>query len=223
MIKADNSIMKKFSTFKKFNDIDSVKGVIEILKEHNIPFEIEDNSRQLQEIIIGIDTEPRILLKINPDDFEKANELLASMAENDIENAENDYYLFSFTNEELFEIIAEPEAWCEYDFKLAKKILNSRGIALSSSVEKLIRDKRKKEIAKKEETSLAWKIFGYLMAFFGGIIGIAIGLSLLTGKKTLQNGKRVYMYSEKDRKHGMIITIIGIIMAILWCYFRFIK
>ena len=43
---------------------------------------------------------------------------------------------------------------------------------------------------------------GYFFTIIGGLLGIFIGYSLFTVKKTLPNGKKVYSYSENDRKHG---------------------
>ncbi|WP_431243320.1 hypothetical protein ACQ9BO_01130 [Flavobacterium sp. P21] len=53
---------------------------------------------------------------------------------------------------------------------------------------------------------------GYLFSLLGGGIGMVIGYSLWTSKKTLPNGERVYSYNEADRKHGKTIFILGTII-----------
>ncbi|MDD5572124.1 MAG: hypothetical protein PHD97_13315 [Bacteroidales bacterium] len=212
--------MQKFITYKRFIETEQVEEIVEILKENNIPYEIEDNTRQAPDIIIGMDTAPKILLKLYPDDFLKANELLSLIADNDLENVDKDYHLFSFENDELLEIITEPDTWCEFDVQLSKKILNDRGIVISSSLEKVMKEKRIKELSKKEDGSSIWTVFGYISAFLGGILGIAIGLSLWKSKRTLPNGERIYVYKDSDRFHGFIITLIGIVMFVFFVALR---
>jgi hypothetical protein len=62
--------------------------------------------------------------------------------------------------------------------------------------------------------------WGYISAFLGGVIGIAIGLNLWTMKKTLPNGERVYVYNENDRNHGKIMTVVGIIVLLCSVYIQ---
>jgi hypothetical protein len=54
----------------------------------------------------------------------------------------------------------------------------------------------------------------------GGAIGIAVGLNLWTMKKTLPNGERVYVYAEKDRIQGQIITVVGIVVLLASVYIQ---
>lgn len=44
-----------------------------------------------------------------------------------IEVVDKDYYLFSFTEIELEDLIQKKNEWSKFDFLLAKKILNDRG------------------------------------------------------------------------------------------------
>jgi len=60
-----------------------------------------------------------------------------------------------------------------------------------------------------------WIIVGYFLAVIGGLLGIIIGYLLMSSKKTLPNGVRVYSYNDNDRKHGKVIFIIGIIVIVI--------
>lgn len=110
-----------FIIYKRFIDSEQAEGVIEILEEHNILYEIEDNSLQGLEVILGTDSAPKVLIKLLPEDFEKANQLLNIEAEKEINGVEKDYYLFAFENNELFEVVSEQDSWSEFDVQLAKK------------------------------------------------------------------------------------------------------
>jgi hypothetical protein len=54
-----------------------------------------------------------------------------------------------------------------------------------------------------------WVIIGYISLLFGGFMGMIIGTILISAKKTLSNGNVVYVFNEKNRKHGKIILYMG--------------
>jgi len=76
-----------------------------------------------------------------------------------------------------------------------------------------LKNERLKHLAKPEENQKPWIIAGYLFSILGGFLGLIIGYFLWTAKKTLPNGKKVYSYSKKDRKHGKYIFYIGLLVT----------
>ena len=56
---------------------------------------------------------------------------------------------------------------------------------------------------------------GYLTAIFGGILGLVIGWDLMSKKRTLSTGEKIFSYSLMDRQHGARILILAIICFIL--------
>jgi hypothetical protein len=54
----------------------------------------------------------------------------------------------------------------------------------------------------------------------GGFLGVFIGWHLLTYKKTLPNGNRIYAYSGNDRKQGNRILVLGAIFIAIWVLYR---
>jgi hypothetical protein len=212
--------MSKYIAYRKYQTREEAQEIIPILEQNGIACEIEDTSRMVSEFIVGQDDKFNIMLKILPEHFEKANTLLGDYAQTMVENADPDHYLFGFENQELLEIIAEPDAWSEYDYHLAKKILTERGIPITKELETTFQAKRNEELTKKEDSSKIMTTWGYISAFLGGVIGIAIGLNLWTMKKTLPNGERVYVYNENDRRHGKIMTVVGIIVLLCSVYIQ---
>ena len=207
--------MGKFIAYKKFQYTEQLKEVVDVLKANDINYIVEDNTLDAAAIFIGQDTGPKILLKISNEDFTKANELLNIKAKKDIDKVNPDHYLFSFEDDELLEIVEEPDTWNEFDVQLAKQILSERGIEISEKLENAFIEKRIKNLSKTEKGGKLWTTVGYISAFVGGLLGIAIGLALWKSKRTLPNGDRVYMYSDNDRIHGMYITVIGIAMFLM--------
>jgi len=61
-----------------------------------------------------------------------------------------------------------------------------------------------------------WLIPGYLFAILGGLIGIFIGVHLMSGKITLPDGTKVKKFNQSSRTQGTIMLIIGIIAIIGW-------
>lgn len=209
-----------FLTYKKFSTSEQASELIGILNQSEIPFEMEDHSGHMPDIYVGQNFNNDIIVKIHPDDFLKVNSLLDEKAASLIDTVSKDYYLFSFDNDELIEVVSEPDKWCELDKQLAKHILNSKGIMVTKELEDALYKKRIKELSTEEKGSTLWTTVGYISAFLGGILGIAIGLNLWTSKRTLPDGSRVFIYTEKDRKHGQYITLIGIVMLCYWFYLQ---
>jgi hypothetical protein len=151
-------------------------------------------------------------IKINLSDFEKAEAILEKEAENILDKIDKDYYLLSFTNEELYEVLLNSDEWNIFDYKLAQKILENRGKTIDPEMLATLKKERLKILSKPDENQKPWIIAGYLFSILGGGIGILIGYSLWTSKKTLPNGERIYSYEIEDRNHGKTILIIGLII-----------
>lgn len=212
--------MSKFITYKKFQNANQLHEIEELLKQNNILFEIEDNTTRVSQFIIGQDYEDNIAIKISPDDFITVNKLLEDNATELINNLNEDYYLYKFSNDELMQIVVEPDKWGEIDQKLSVKLLNDRGVTVTKELLKTLEQKRFKELSAQETASNLWIIAGYMSSLLGGLLGIGIGMSLYTTKRTLPNGDRVYVYIDKDRSDGRNMMIIGAIMFMvsLWFY-----
>ena len=153
-----------------------------------------------------------------PGDFERANKLLSKLYETSTDTVENDYYLFSFDNNELFEIIHEKDKWNELDYHLAKKILKERGIEVTEKEELELADKRIEKLKYKEKGSVIVTIVGYCIALIGGILGIGIGLYFWKAKRTLPTGERVYIFNASTRVHGFVIFFLGILIISIFLF-----
>jgi len=128
------------------------------------------------------------------------------------------YYLFSFTEEELIEVLAKRDEWSELDFVLARRLLRERGYVFPREAIEQLRDQRVEELAKPQNERAAWVVFGYIFSAVGGLPGFIIGWALLMSRKTLPNGESVYSYSENNRKHGRWIMYAGALGAFFWIW-----
>ena len=204
---------EEYPIFRKFPTLEQAIELRDLLKENDIESILDDNVPSVDITFSGSTLNNQIEIRIKQSDFEKAESILEKDAENLIEQIDNDYYLFEFTNEELYEILLKSDEWSAFDYTLAQKILTQRGKPFDNDLLKSLKNERLKALAKPEGNQKPWIIGGYFFSVLGGFLGLIIGYFLWTSKKTLPNGKKVYSYSETDRKHGKYIFYIGLIIA----------
>ena len=154
-------------------------------------------------------------VKVPSNNFAQVFEILNDIASKEVFEVDNTHYLFDFTDQELYDILAKPDEWSAFDYQLSQKILKERGKQIDKEVLNSLRKTRIEDLAKPEEkqTNNVW--VGYLFSLLGGLIGIAIGWNMMSSKKKLLNGEEIFSYQENYRKHGKRIMILGIIMSII--------
>jgi hypothetical protein len=205
-----------FITFQKFNDQYSAKQFGKLLSDQNIKYVLEDNSLSFDPTFANNNFGTEYCIKIKNDDFEKVNILLEEKSEIEISEIDKDYYLLSFSDEELIDVIAKSDEWNKFDVSLAKKLLRDRGQEITPLKIEEIKKQRITELSKPEKSQSGYIILGYITALLGGLLGVFVGWHLLTYKKVLPDGNRVYVYSENDRKQGNRILILGLVFFIFW-------
>ncbi|MEM9833348.1 MAG: hypothetical protein AAF944_22135 [Bacteroidota bacterium] len=211
---------EKFLTFRRFNQEESPNGLIKVLEANDISYIVEDSSPSFDVTFSGSTFDKEVHIKIKPVDFEIAEKLLLADVQATIDQLPPDYYLLNFTNEELIEVLMKPDKWSATDYKLSQEILKERGKVIDDELINTLKKKRNEELSEPEKSQRAWIYAGYLFSLLGGILGIFIGWHLMTFKKTLPNGHRVYGYVNSDRKHGKVILILGFVFTILWLIVR---
>ena len=211
---------ENFVTYRKFIFKDDALDLIEILKENNIDYVLDDNSSRLDSSFGNDDNTKQFVLKIEKENFEKVEELEEKSISKSLDNVDKSYYLFESSDEYLIEIVLKKEEWSKFDYLLAQKILKERGKEINQDLIKAI-NKRRVEDLKTEEASPKWLIFiGYLFSILGGFIGIFIGLYLMNYKKTLPNGETIYGFGKEDRNSGKNVFICSIMGIIFWLIVR---
>jgi hypothetical protein len=199
------------AAFRNFSTWPQAKELETLLNKNDIKTVLADNISVADLSFSGNTLLDKYEIKIKSSDFEKAEAILEKEAEDIINKIDPNYYLISFTNEELYGVLLKPDEWSIFDYKLAQKILTNRGKILDLEMLSSLKKDRLKILAKPEENQRPWIIAGYLFALFGGGLGIIIGYSLWKSKKTLPNGERLHTYNQKDRISGKKIFFISII------------
>lgn len=208
--------MKEFSIFRTYNDQNLAKEIDAILRNGGIITKLVDNSPSFDVSFANNKIENEIQLLISPKDFEAADELLEKSVN---ELPDKEHYLYSFTTEELYEVLARPDEWNPFDYKLSQKILLERGEEITPGLIQEYKYSRIKELEKPEKRQIGWIITGYIFSFLGGFIGILIGWFIANLRKTLPDGRKVSTFQKADRLHGRIIFFLGImILTIVLLY-----
>lgn len=204
-----------FLTYHKSSDRGEVIEIGQLLTSKGIECQFEDNSTTFDPSFANNEFSKEFRIKVQQQDFEKADEILLEFSAKQLEDIDADYYLFSFSNQELLELITKSDEWSKFDYLLAQKILKDRGQEVSAETIDVLKEERIAALSKPKNDQKSLIIAGYFFVLLGGVIAIFIGWHLWTHKKTLPNGDSVYGYTEKGRKQGRIIFILGIVFLIL--------
>jgi hypothetical protein len=205
--------MPQLTTYEKFFNPDQAQPVLAILKEHAIPHEFVTIKQVVDQVIAGGGPAYQYEIKIPANQFEKANRLLRENIKVDLDEVDPDYYLFSFQDFELIEILKKPDEWGRLDYVIALKILESRGISYTSEELDALWNNRMEKLARPEQEGRGWVFAGRFFALMGGFFGVLIGLVLIQSTKTLPDGRKVYTYDEETRKQGKNILYISLIVT----------
>lgn len=205
--------MSQYTSYEKFFNPEQAQPVISILKENNIPYEFVSIKQNIDQVIAGGGPAYLYEIKIQAEQFNLANRVLRENIQVNLNEVDPDYYLFSFDDFELIEILKQPDEWGRLDYAIARKILESRGITYTNDELEALWKSRIETLAKPEQEGKAWIYAGRFFSLMGGFFGILIGLVLVQSTKTLPDGRKVYTYDEETRKKGKNILYISLIVT----------
>jgi hypothetical protein len=212
--------MSQVAAFEKFFSPEQAEPVLAILKEHNVSFEFLKIGKVVDAVIAGETLNYNYELKIARNQFEYVNQLLLDKIQINIDDVDPEYYLFSFTDNELMDILRKPDEWGRQDYIIARQLLGSRGVQYSDVELTNLKSERLQVLARPEKEGKAWIYAGYFFSAFGGFFGVIIGLALWQSTKVLPNGDKVYTYDQKTRNKGRLIVLVSLIVFALSITFR---
>ncbi|MFB9841066.1 hypothetical protein [Mucilaginibacter ginsenosidivorans] len=209
----------EFITYQKFNDAALAAELTAILDGNHIEYLIQEETSGFDPSFVMSNAAVDYAVKIKGKDFEKVNQLLVENEERRLDEVDKDYYLFTFTNDELMEVITKADEWSVFDVVLARKILTDRGDEITKEKLSEISEHRIEDLKTPEKKQTIWILVGYAIALSGILlpiflifVGVFIGWHLFSYKKTLPDGERVYGYTERDRWHGRCIFYLSIVV-----------
>jgi hypothetical protein len=116
-----------YTLYQKYFNEKEVLQLIELLKNNKIEYQLEDHS-PIPDILLSMNEhEKEFWIKLKKVDFETVDRIRLDFLNTMVDNIDPEYYLFSFSNQELSEVISNHKEWSKLDFLLAQKILRVRG------------------------------------------------------------------------------------------------
>lgn len=208
-------------SLRSFAREEEANALIQLLNEHDVNvFLKKDSGGDLDKSFEGENLLHQYHVVLKAEEKSKAEQVLKGIAESMLTDVSEDYYLFSFKDEELIDVITENQEWSEFDVALSTKILKEREIVISEEELVQRRKERIEKLSKPEEGQGLWIILGYIFALLGGFLGLLIGGVLWQTSKKLPNGDKVPRYSPSVRNQGKIIFIISAIILSLGVIMR---
>jgi len=203
-------------TFQKFNDRQLAQDMADILAEGGIEYLLEKTPVTFDPFYrTRTEASDEFLLKIAGTDFERATDIINDYEKQFIDHVPTDHYLFSFTNDELLDLVAKRDEWSAFDYELARKILAGRDIIITENQDAEFQEKRIEELKQHADIPGWHIIIGYLFACLGGAFGLIFGLYILSAKKILPNGEVFYQYNDRNRQHARIMIGVAIVVIII--------
>ena len=217
---------EKFVKYRSFNDKALAVELYEKLSAAGIPVAWEDTVGYFDASFANNDLLNIYYVKLRQQDFKSADELLMNTVIENVQEPVSDYYLFSFSNDELIEVLKKPDEWNEFDLYWAKKILNTRGIEVKPEDLEQAKKQRLAELKKPWNLDKVWVFCAFallfvsiaLLHFMSTFMVIFIGTYIVFTKKTLPDGQRVKAFSPNDRVLGKIV-LAGAALVILCMIF----
>jgi hypothetical protein len=208
--------MEDLVTLKKFNTYIEAAGVVELLDKNNISYKIEKTENTGEVVFAGNTLDEELHVKVKPEDYEAAQQLLEELEEIDAEKLQKDYYLFEFTDKELIEILERPDEWSLNDYNWAQEILKQRGKEVAKSQLEDWKKKRLDFLSQPESVKSSYIRNAYLFCILGGIIGFFMGRHVHIFQKLLPNGQKVYAFDEKSRNKGKKVEMTGLVCFVIY-------
>lgn len=203
-------------TFQKFNDRQLAQDMADVLSEGGVEYLLEKSPVTFDPAFRSrTEASDEFLLKIAGTDFEKANGIVNHYEKQFINDAPADHYLFGFTNDELLDLIAKRDEWSAFDYELARKILADRGVVITENQDSELQEKRIEELKQHTELPTWLIVTGFVCACLGGMLGLLLGLYIVSAKKTLPNGEVFYQYNQKNRQLGRWMIGLALVVVLI--------
>lgn len=221
-----------FLPFQRFSDPGLADALAEKLEAYGIPVRIEKENALLDAVFIGQAAQTEYVVKIAAADFVKAYTCLEEYYSSEVEAADPSYYLFSFSDEELEEIITHPSEWGPFDYQLAKKILKDRGMTIPESRNSILSQENIQQLARQSSGSgliliavlfIAYIILSLVMMNityrynfpYSIFLVLMAGSHLAWSKRTLPDGSQVPVFPADDRRAGKAVFAAGILLLLV--------
>lgn len=165
--------MDKLIEYQRFPDYDTASELIDILEANEIPYQVDDSALRFDIAANSFNPiDKQVIIQIREDDFERANLLYTTESNQTEKNPTEDHYLYSFSDNDIIDVIANPDEWTDFEVKLAKEISKQRGLKPTAEIIKTIRKDKINEQIKVSTESKRKISMGYSWFLWIAILSI---------------------------------------------------
>jgi hypothetical protein len=143
--------MSVFLEYDRFSTVESASQYTSILESNSLPFELVDNRNATGLIVMTTPWDSQLVLKIREEDFEMAEKLFQAAGIVSNANPEEKHYLYSFTDDEIIDLIANQKDWAKAEVDLAIMIASERKLQLTADRLKLAKNVTQEEPFEKKQ------------------------------------------------------------------------
>jgi len=191
--------------------------LVALLKENNLTYNVAIDQHQMGDSL-NLEMQNRgmtaVHVQVLPRDKANGDKLVEIFAGKEVQAIEDDDYLSKFTDEELIEVLKNPDEWNRTDYQLALKFLRERKHDISDEQLQTWANERITVLSQPNSMSSSMIGLGYLLCLMGGIVGIMVGIQLYGSTKRLPNGQKAFAYTPQVRTHGARILGLGCVMLV---------
>ncbi|MEO8088077.1 MAG: hypothetical protein ABI763_14735 [Bacteroidota bacterium] len=123
--------MNEFKEYLRFPDLEKSLEYTSVLDDNKIPFELDDSGMRYSPYVPNEPWASQYILKLRDSDIEQAEKLFKSLIDKEEGSIPTDHYLYSFSDKDIQDIIANRGEWNEEEIKIAVQIARERKINLS--------------------------------------------------------------------------------------------
>jgi hypothetical protein len=214
-------------TYTTFLSIEQAEDCQTTLSKAGIVSEIEGGNSLHNEAAVNMQTGgvafKHYAVKIDDSELEVANAALREAAKMWVGELSEDYYLYSFTDEELFNILKFSDLWSSSDYVLAQHILAKHGKLVSEVALKQLRADRIAQLTQPTPSYLLVNILFLLLpiAFIvGGGLTILRGWYLMNNANSTALTGEYLIFDEESRKWGKFLFWWGIALGVSHLVFQ---
>ena len=174
--------MEDFIEYQRFQTLNDAAFLIDLLDANQISFKIDDSATRFDMAATAINPlEGGIVLKIRQSDKVRVDQINFTTTET---ASINDHFMYSLSDDDIIDVIVNPEDWTDEEISLAKEISKQRELKPTAELIKSLRIEKKADYIKeqieqqKEQTKQTKLISGGASWFL--MIGILSGLNITT-------------------------------------------
>ena len=135
--------MNDFTEYLRFATLDDASFLIDLLDANQIPFKLDNSATRFDLTATTINPlKGAIVILVRQSDKERVDRINLKNSET---TSIDDHYMYSLSDNDILDVIVNPEEWTEEEITLAKEISKQRNLQLTAELIKSLRKDKNSE------------------------------------------------------------------------------